>query len=269
MAGYVLATAFDEIWLQPGGELGLLGVGLETTFVRGALDRLGMEPQFEQRYEYKNAADQLMRTEFTPAHREALDRLAESVFADGGRRRSPQGRQLDPAVVRDPGRPGTAHLAAGGAGRRAGRPARLPRRGLCRDPDSGSAAAPSCCSPTGGGRVAGSGCPAGRPGTSPWCEVRGVSLPGTPGAARWAARPAATRSAPRCARPPPTTGPGPWCCPSIRRADRRWRPRRSGGRYPCSSEAQARRRRRWARSRRPAATTSPARPIGSSRCRPP
>jgi protease-4 len=79
-SAYVLATAFDTIWLQPGGELGLLGVGVETTFVRGALDQLGIEPQFEQRYEFKNAADQVMRTEFTEAHRTALDRLAESVF---------------------------------------------------------------------------------------------------------------------------------------------------------------------------------------------
>jgi protease-4 len=82
MAAYVLATAFGEIWLQPGGEIGLLGVGIETTFLRGALDRLGIEPQFEQRYEYKNAADVLLRTEFSEAHREAMERLAESVYED-------------------------------------------------------------------------------------------------------------------------------------------------------------------------------------------
>ena len=82
MSAYVLATAFGELWLQPGGEIGLLGVGIETTFARGTLDRLGIEPQFEQRYEYKNAADVLMRKEFTAAHREALERLAESVFSD-------------------------------------------------------------------------------------------------------------------------------------------------------------------------------------------
>jgi protease-4 len=82
MTAYVLATAFDEIWLQPGGGLGLLGVGVETTFVRGALDRLGVEPQLEQRYEFKNAADRMMRTEFTEAHRTALGRLTESIFTD-------------------------------------------------------------------------------------------------------------------------------------------------------------------------------------------
>ena len=99
MAGYVLATAFDEVWIQPGGDLGLLGVGVETTFLRGALDRLGIEPQLEQRYEFKNAADQVMRTEFTQAHRTALERLAESVFTDAVEAIA-QGRGLDPAVVR-------------------------------------------------------------------------------------------------------------------------------------------------------------------------
>jgi protease-4 len=82
MAAYVLATGFDEIWLQPGGGLGMLGVGVEATFVRGALDHLGIEPQIEQRHEFKNAADIVMRTGFTQAHRTALDRLAESVFTE-------------------------------------------------------------------------------------------------------------------------------------------------------------------------------------------
>lgn len=99
MAGYVLGTAFDELWLQPGGELGLLGVGAETTSVRGALDKLGVEPQFEQRYEYKNAADRLTNTEFTPAHREALDRIVESVFDDAIETIA-RARRLDPVVVR-------------------------------------------------------------------------------------------------------------------------------------------------------------------------
>src|SRR3954453_1425012 len=79
-ADYVLATAGPEIWLQPSGELGLMGVAAETTFLRGALDKLGIEPQLDKRHEYKNAADRIMRTEFTPEHREAVDRLAESTW---------------------------------------------------------------------------------------------------------------------------------------------------------------------------------------------
>ncbi len=80
LTAYALASAFGEIWLQPGAGIGPLGVGVETTFLRGALDKLGIEPQLEQRKEYKNAADRISRTEFTPAHRESLERLTESVF---------------------------------------------------------------------------------------------------------------------------------------------------------------------------------------------
>ena len=100
MAAYVLATAFGELWLQPGGEVGLLGVGLEATFVRGTLDRLGIEPQFEQRHEYKNAADVLVRKEFTAAHREALERLTESVFSDAVNTIA-EARSLTPDQVRE------------------------------------------------------------------------------------------------------------------------------------------------------------------------
>jgi len=100
MTAYVLATGFDEIWLQPGGSLGLLGIGVETTFVRGALDRLGIEPQLEQRYEFKNAADSVMRTEFTEAHRTALDRLAESIFTEAVAAVA-DGRGIEAARVRE------------------------------------------------------------------------------------------------------------------------------------------------------------------------
>ena len=100
MTALVLATGFDEIWLQPGGGLGPLGVAVETTFVRGALDRLGIEPQIEQRHEFKNAADRVMRTEFTEAHRAALDRLAESLFTDAITMIA-EGRAMDRARVRE------------------------------------------------------------------------------------------------------------------------------------------------------------------------
>ena len=72
-ASYLLATAFDEVVLQPTGDLALLGVSGEVTFLRGALDRVGIEPQFSHRYEYKNAVDALTGHGFTDAHREALD----------------------------------------------------------------------------------------------------------------------------------------------------------------------------------------------------
>lgn len=74
---YLLATAFSEIHVQPTGDVALLGVAGEVTFLRGALDKAGIEPQIDHRHEYKNAADVLTEHGFTPAHREALDGLVD------------------------------------------------------------------------------------------------------------------------------------------------------------------------------------------------
>ncbi|NDL59310.1 signal peptide peptidase SppA [Phytoactinopolyspora mesophila] len=77
--GYFLATAFDEIWLQPSGDIGLTGLNARAVFLREALDRLGLHPELGQRYEYKNAADTFTQAEFTEAHRESLGRIVEST----------------------------------------------------------------------------------------------------------------------------------------------------------------------------------------------
>jgi protease IV len=77
---YYLATAFDEIWLQPSGDVNLIGLSAEVQFLRGLLDKVGVEPQINQRYEFKNAADRLLRSEMSDAHREAIGRLTESSW---------------------------------------------------------------------------------------------------------------------------------------------------------------------------------------------
>jgi protease-4 len=78
--GYYLATAFDEIFLQPTGDLGLTGIALEHPFVRGTLDKLGIVPRMDHRYEYKNAMNFYTETSFTEPHREAMARMIESWF---------------------------------------------------------------------------------------------------------------------------------------------------------------------------------------------
>jgi protease-4 len=99
-ADYTLATACTEIWLQPSGELGLMGVAAETTFLRGALDKLGVEPQLDKRYEYKSAADRVMQKEFSPEHREAVDRVVASIWEQAVAAIT-AGRPLDEATVAD------------------------------------------------------------------------------------------------------------------------------------------------------------------------
>lgn len=78
VGGYTMATAFDEIWLQPSGDVMLTGLFGEGAFFRGALDKAGVEAQISGRKEYKNAVNQYTETTFTGPHREAMERLLTS-----------------------------------------------------------------------------------------------------------------------------------------------------------------------------------------------
>jgi len=78
--GYYLATAFDQIALQPSGSVGLTGLIYETPFVRGLLDKLAIRPEIGQRYEYKNAVNFYTESGFTEPHRRAMAELMESQF---------------------------------------------------------------------------------------------------------------------------------------------------------------------------------------------
>jgi protease IV len=98
---YYLATAFDAIYLQPSGDLGLTGLAVERVFLRGSLDKLGVTMEVGTRHEYKNAAEQLTERGFSGAAREATERIAESVtsqladaIAERGKIAPEEARQL-------------------------------------------------------------------------------------------------------------------------------------------------------------------------------
>ncbi|HEV2677287.1 MAG TPA: signal peptide peptidase SppA [Aliidongia sp.] len=96
---YYLSTAFDEIWLQPVGAIGLTGVAAELPFFKGTLDKLGVTASFDRRAEYKSAMTQLTETKLPDTDREAFTGLIKSVFdqtADG----IAQDRKLKPDEVR-------------------------------------------------------------------------------------------------------------------------------------------------------------------------
>lgn len=75
MSAYYLATAFDEIWLQPTGGVGVAGVFLESPYLRKALEKIGIKPSFESRYEYKTGADMMNASEMSAAERKNLKSL--------------------------------------------------------------------------------------------------------------------------------------------------------------------------------------------------
>ncbi|MFQ5767195.1 MAG: signal peptide peptidase SppA, partial [Acidobacteriota bacterium] len=78
--GYYMAAAFDEIWLQPSGDVNLTGLMAETLFIRDALKKLGVTPRFDHRKEYKNAMNLFTDTRMSAAQREATGALIQSQF---------------------------------------------------------------------------------------------------------------------------------------------------------------------------------------------
>jgi len=79
--GYYLATAFDRIYLQPSGDIGLTGLIYEAPFVRGVLDKLDVTPQMGQRMEYKNAMNYYTDREYNEPYRAAMESVLGSHFA--------------------------------------------------------------------------------------------------------------------------------------------------------------------------------------------
>ena len=77
---YYLASAFDEIWMQPDTDIGLTGISLEMPFVKDFLDKIGVTPEFYTRYEYKNAVAPLLSNKFSKEHLEETFKLGNSLF---------------------------------------------------------------------------------------------------------------------------------------------------------------------------------------------
>ena len=77
---YYLAAAFDRIYLQPSGDIGLTGLMAESAFVSGTLEKLGLSPRMDHRYEYKNALNMFTEKKYTQPHREAVLQIIESQF---------------------------------------------------------------------------------------------------------------------------------------------------------------------------------------------
>lgn len=96
---FLLASGFDEVWMQPLGVVGLTGLSAELPFARGLLDTLGVQPQLQHREEYKSFSDTFTQSTITPANREMMQGLIGDLtnqLVDG----VAKGRRLPPASVR-------------------------------------------------------------------------------------------------------------------------------------------------------------------------
>jgi len=77
---YYLATACDQIWLQPFSQLALVGLRAEQPFLHGLLDKAGVTASFAHREQYKTAMSMFTDKTMTPAQREATEDLLNSLL---------------------------------------------------------------------------------------------------------------------------------------------------------------------------------------------
>lgn len=119
---YYLASAAEKIYLVPSGSLDVTGVATYELFLKGSLDKLGAEADFEKIGDYKTAPNQLTQTTFTPAHREMSESLTRDMYeqlvraiADSRRKKVEDVRALideGPFLARDAQRMGLVDALA-------------------------------------------------------------------------------------------------------------------------------------------------------------
>jgi len=99
-AGAWLGALADQFWMAPEGRLDLLGVRVETPFLRRALEKLRIRPDVISAGRYKAAAETLERESMSRPAREALEVVVEQLYealVDG----LATGRSQDPERARE------------------------------------------------------------------------------------------------------------------------------------------------------------------------
>lgn len=79
---YYIGTAADELVIPESSTFDVKGFAGQAVFVKDTLARLGVSADIEAIGEYKNAADPLRRSEMSDAHREVINAILDSFYAD-------------------------------------------------------------------------------------------------------------------------------------------------------------------------------------------
>ncbi|HEX3366895.1 signal peptide peptidase SppA [Phenylobacterium sp.] len=98
-ASYMIGAAADELWMQPGASFQVTGLANEDLFFKRLFDKYDVKPDYEQRYEYKNAVNGYLYDDYTPAHRAAELSWLSSIYSTDIAAAAGD-RKLDPAVLK-------------------------------------------------------------------------------------------------------------------------------------------------------------------------
>lgn len=76
---YLIASAATNIYLEPSGDIALLGPRIGKYFAKGTLDKIGIEGEFLARGEYKSAPETFTRKESTLQSKEATQHELKQI----------------------------------------------------------------------------------------------------------------------------------------------------------------------------------------------
>lgn len=76
---FYLASAFSERWMQPLGIVSIPGMSAEMPFLRGVLDKAGVQPQFFKRKDYKTAYENITDAKMSPQNREMVTQMINDI----------------------------------------------------------------------------------------------------------------------------------------------------------------------------------------------
>ncbi len=77
---YYLATAADHIYMSPEDMLDMKGLRAELTFFKNTLDKLGVNVEVYHVGKYKDAGDMFTETAATPATREVVNSVLDTIY---------------------------------------------------------------------------------------------------------------------------------------------------------------------------------------------
>lgn len=98
MAEYYLASAFEEIWVQPVGSVSITGFYAEMPYFRKTLEMMGVAPDIIQKGDYKTAPENALLDSMSEAQRTTVHGILASMmtdFFDG----VSAGRKIDAAKI--------------------------------------------------------------------------------------------------------------------------------------------------------------------------
>lgn len=99
VSSYMIGASASELWMQNTSSFQLAGFSADSIFLGRALEKYGVNAQFEQRYEYKNAVNEYTESDFTPAHREAMTAWMTSIYTSA-LANAAQDRKVTPQALR-------------------------------------------------------------------------------------------------------------------------------------------------------------------------